>query len=167
MKWLPYEKFYIVTGLSPDAAQTDLESEVSPDAALVLFPRFRRRREGSFLGTVANGAFHIRPQAFNGNLFLPNIRGAISPWLSGSRIQLVMRPHPLAPLLTFGWVIWAALFGIAILSSNPNIHFGGFATLVCVLMVFGYLYLMRSFISASRKAVKTLAEILQGDIEEV
>lgn len=164
MKWLPCKSFHIVTSLTPKAAQADLESEVSPDAQLILFPRFRRRRDGSFLGTVGNGAFRIRPQAFNRNLFLPNISGAISPWLSGSRIQLVMRPHPLAPLVMFGWAVGVSLCGIALLSANPNIHFGGFATLVCAVTVFAYLYMMRNFISASSKAAKTLAEIFQGDI---
>jgi hypothetical protein len=166
MKWLPYESFYIHTNLDPDAAQADLETEVSPEDKLILFPRFRQRRDGTFLGTIANGNFRIRPQAFNRNLFLPNISGAISPWTNGSRIQLAMRPHPLALLLICGWVSWVALFGIALLSQNPNVHFSGFATLVCALVAFGYLYMMRGFIIASDKAAKTLAEIFQGDVEK-
>lgn len=165
MKWLPYKSFAIVTSLTPDAVQSDLEAEVSSDGNLVLFPRFRRRRDGSFLGIVANGTFRIRPQTLNGNLFLPNISGVISAWPDGSRIQGIMRVHPLAPLLMCGWVMLSAIAAGFLLSLNPNVHIAGFATLFCGQLVLGYLYMMYSFNKACSRAAKTLAEILQGTIE--
>jgi hypothetical protein len=165
MKWLPYENLTIVTNLSPDIAQADLENEVSPNNTLILFPRFRRQCDGSFLGGVADGAFRIRPQTVSRNLFLPNISGTISPGPGGSSIQLKMRIHPLAPLVIFAWIALTSMSGMIILSTNPNVHFGGFATLVGTLLIIGYVSILYGFAMASRKAAKILADILQGDIK--
>jgi len=166
LKLVPYKTITIVTSLSPGAAQADLENEVSPENTLILFPRFRRQRDGSFLGSVADGAFRIRPQTLNRNLFLPNIIGTISPCPGGSVIQLKMRIHPLAPLVIFAWVALTCMSSMIILSTNPNVHFGGFATLVASLFVIGYLSILYGFGVASRKTAKTLADILQGEIAE-
>ncbi len=170
MKWLPYENFYIDTDLKPDAAQSDLETEVGPDNRTGIGfagnPAFSQRNDGCFMGTVDNHSFQIRRQVFYRNRFLPNINGTIEPHLNGSRIHVIMKLNFVQIAGMSIRMFFATLVSIVILCIYAEPNFGSIMLIVFAILIFGYVLTIVRFKDESSKARKTLCDIFQGNLAE-
>jgi hypothetical protein len=167
MKWLPYENFYLITDLKPDAAEAALAPDVIPDAGFGLKTILSRRTEGYFTGVVANGSFKIRWQIYYRNSFLPRITGDITPYLNGSRIHIKMKPHIAVMIFMSIWMGGVGLAGIAFVLGHPGEGLNAGKLAPFGMFLFGYLLSIGAFKFESIKAKSKLAEIFRGSIEEI
>ncbi|MCR8558897.1 hypothetical protein KXD93_14670 [Mucilaginibacter sp. BJC16-A38] len=166
MTFLPYENFYIITNLKPEAVQQRLEAEISPgDGSFFKFGMSSSSTATYFEGFAVNGTFKFKRVISYRNSFLPQIEGTTEVYPSGSRVHVKMKMYLFVVIFMCLWIcplglatIWAVVRAIVDKHIEPN-NFVPFA-----MMLFGYGITMGGFKSESIKAKSKLLEMLDGEI---
>ncbi|MGZ3871947.1 MAG: hypothetical protein ACXVJD_03460 [Mucilaginibacter sp.] len=165
MKFLPFEDFYIITGLKPGQVQERLEKEVEPDMGFSFKKLFSPQSGRYFTGYVVNGTFGFKRIIQHRNSFLPQIKGSTEAWLNGSRVHVKMSMHIGVTIFMCIWLGFALLLGFGFFIQEIRTApfkiedlapFGAF--------LFGYLLSLGGFKYESIKAQKKLFELLNGEL---
>src|ERR1700744_2386344 len=110
MNLLPYDKFCIVTPLSPAEVDKQLQAEISPRPTL-----FHDTGDAYFMGSVANGIFKFSRIIRNRNSFLPVVIVHTESWLNGSRVFVKIRLYLFMAVFMCFWLGGVAVAGISML----------------------------------------------------
>jgi hypothetical protein len=164
MNLLPVENFCIISPLTREIAQAQLEKEI--ERPIYGFKRLFSRPSGtSFTGKIANGSFKVIPAISGRNSFLPQIKGSIKPYLTGSLIYIKFKMH---------WVViificaFCGGIGVAVISDlNKNTNheqFEGTALIPFGMILFLIVFAIVEFKSQSLKAKNRLLEITEGEL---
>jgi hypothetical protein len=166
MKFLPYEDFYIITGLKPNEVQQRLENEVSPgDGRLFKFGSFSSPSGTYFEGFAVNGMFEVKHSISYRNSFLPQIKGTTEAYLNGSRVHVKMKMLAFVTVFMCFWMSFVTLAAVVVLSTAiSKKQFNAVALMPFVMFLFGYALTMGGFKYESRSAKYKLLEILDGEI---
>ena len=161
MELFVYQKSSIVSSLSPDVIQARLEGEIS--RPVYGFKRLFSRSPGTaFTGKIQNNIFAVMPTISGRNSFLPQIKGSITPYLTGSLVHVKFKIHPITVIVT---IAFTGLFGSAWIADLNKTKYSYSATNVVPFVIFLFMLLLAviELKRQSAKALNILTEIAEGE----
>ena len=165
MKFLPYERLKISTGLSREEVLKRLDEAIEPKRHFRLFQPGTKPYQGSIEGS------HFEVSRIIGyrNSFLPIIKGDVQSEISGCSVHITM--HPYLPVIAFmliwlGFVGFAFLFFLYLLVSSSTDLSVGF--IPGGMFLFGYGLFLGGFKFESVKSKKFFRELFDArEVEEM
>jgi Na+/proline symporter len=150
--------------LTREIAQTQLEKEI--ERPIYGFKRLFSRPSGtSFTGKIANGSFKVIPTISGRNSFLPQIKGSIMPYLTGSLIYIKFKMHWIVIIFICAFCGGIGVAAISDLNKNTNHEqFKGTALIPFGMILFLIVFAIVEFKSQSLKAKNRLLEITEGEL---
>lgn len=156
-----YQKSTIVSSLSPDVIQAKFEGEIS--RPVYGFKKlFSRSPTTAFTGKIQNSIFAVMPTISGRNSFLPQIKGSITPYLTGSMVYVKFKIHPAVVIFIVAWTGFLGSAGIADLNKGTKPYSGTDLVpfgMILFLLVFAVIELKRQ----SAKAINILIDITEGE----
>ncbi|OOQ57982.1 hypothetical protein [Mucilaginibacter pedocola] len=166
MKFFPYERFNIITPLSPEEVHQRLLEEIKPPTELSFKELFKGKSHHYFRGVAWPTAFEVEPQISGRNSFVPKITGKTEFYLNGSSIYVTMALK--TPVLVFmcAWLGMVCFAFITILLAVVK-QGGPLTPLVIPLIMFcfGYGMALFGFKSKSGDAREKLVRMFDGNLE--
>ena len=153
------KRFSIQSALSPDEARSRLLEAIGPARRTIL-----SRDSRPFTGSMTGGSFRITRTSRGRNSFRPLIRGSIEPYDRGSRIQGTLRLHA----VVLGFMAFLVLVPVWFLlnlipAGVATGHWDRTILAVPGAMLFLLAMMGFGFVSESRRALRELAAIVDGD----
>lgn len=165
MKILPIEKLTLVTNLSKVEVVAALKSNVGLKQNFGLWDQ-KVENERKFEGVVYDDHFVIKRIIHYRNSFLPEIKGKIIEKLSGTEIEMVLKP--VSFVIVF-MILWLSFVSVLFIATLIGVIFGKASITVCiiptVMLCIGIGMLAFGFSAESEKAKKEIIEILQAKIK--
>lgn len=160
MNFVPFEDFYIVTGLTPTEVQERLQGEIGPSQG------FNRSSAYYFSGYIFQKQFVIEPVINYRNSFLPEIKGVIEDLNHGSRLHIKMAIKQGVSIFLCIWMAFAAIAGMFIFyKAYKEAEFTYDTFFPAFMLCFAYVLATGCFKYESRDAKRKLLTILDGEIE--
>jgi hypothetical protein len=165
---LPYEKYVLVSLLTPAEIGRRIEAAIEPRNTTV-FNSFTRRSTKPYEGEHIGDRFEISRIIDYRNSFLPDISGHITPYGSQTRIAITMHLSPLVLVFMVVWLgtVGSMCLGIIITGSLPlerrlfkalsDPEFTPFG-----MFIFGCLLAIIPFKIESKKSKRFLANLFDG-----
>jgi hypothetical protein len=142
MPVLPSVRFGVDTPAAPDEVRERL---LGATAA-------RRTTGRPFIGTVETSTFELRPVLGYGNSFAPIAHGSFATGITGTRVEVVMRPLPSVSVFMAVWLAGVAAFlvvGLVVAVRDPSRSW--FALIALLFLAFGYGLMMLGFSFEARR----------------
>ncbi|MFC0515101.1 hypothetical protein ACFFGT_12860 [Mucilaginibacter angelicae] len=166
MNWLPYEKFSIISPLSPDEVIAKMMEQVSPAFTGDFFGQLYNRYPTPFKGYVSINEFKIEPVIVGRNSFIPVIKGRVELTESGSCLYITMAMHREIEYIIIGVAIFLTFAGFGgWLNSLKSNKFDLVSLSPFAVLVFIYLMVIYGFNSESNSCKSFLLELLEGNYE--
>jgi len=165
---VPYEKYVLITRLSPQEIHYRLDQIVDTSKHFnTIFSM--ARREKLYHGELSESNFKIVRKIGYRNSFLPVIQGRVSSSAQQTRIDIQMRLH-MAVLIFI--IVWLGVVGLVCIATMPTLmkqlfqaageKFDPKLLLPFGMLIFGYLLVTLPFKMESRISKKFLAKLLEG-----
>ena len=157
---IPYKRFFVNSSLTLNEAIEALSKTVTP----------RKKRwfqwswfgGGNFEGVVAREGFTIERAISYRNSFLPILHGTFHPHVNGTKIEVVMKMHPLVIGFSIFWCLGvvSGMIGLLVQSiASREINTGVFITFG--MLVFFYLMTTLSFGFEAQKATQFICGVFK------
>nr|WP_295876878.1 hypothetical protein [uncultured Chitinophaga sp.] len=169
MKFLPIERYTLLTKLSPEEIKTLLEANVEPKGynLHIRIGWFQPKGAKPYQGAVSVNGFFISRIIGYRNSFLPEIRGEVSHEVVHTAVKINMQLTLFVRIfmvLWFGAVVVGLVLcvGAMINGSRAGEKFESFLLVPFPMLIFGYLMVTLSFGYEVNKSKKFLRDLLQG-----
>ncbi len=142
MPFLPSVRFGVDTQAAPDEVRERLLGATGA----------RRTTGHPFTGTVDTSTFELRPVLGYGNSFAPIAHGSFATGITGTRVEVVMRPLPSVSVFMAVWLAGVAAFlvvGLVVAVRDPSRSW--FALVALLFLAFGYGLMMLGFSFEARR----------------
>lgn len=165
---LPYEKYVLVSRLTPAEIGQRIEATIEPRNTSV-FKAFSRNSTKPYEGEYVGNRFNISRIIDYRNSFLPNISGHIIPDAGQTKIAVTMQLSPFVLVFMAAWLGIVGLVCVGILTTGTLPHgkgtFREFADPVLIpfgMFIFGCLLTIIPFKIESKKSKRFLARLFDG-----
>ncbi|QJB31310.1 hypothetical protein HF324_07995 [Chitinophaga oryzae] len=169
MKFLPIERYTLLTKLSREEIKARLEANVEPKSTRlqVRIGWSKPRTTKPYQGAVSTNGFYISRIINYRNSFLPEIRGEVSHEIVHTAVKIDMQVSwfvRVFMLFWFGAVVAGLVLcvGAIINGSRAGDKFDPFLLVPFPMLIFGYLLVRLSFQYEVNKSKKFLRDLLQG-----
>ena len=184
MKFLPYEHLKIRTKLSTKEACEKLDGVVEPLNYVIVPPNgviepkrffgWFEVNQKPYEGNLEGSHFEVSRVIHYRNSFLPIIKGEIQPEMSGSSIDITMRPNGFVIAFMMLWLGFVGFFLLAIVGSlissalQGNLEDPSIVLAPGGMFVFGYTLFVGGFKFESSRSKEFFRELFQAEeVEEI
>lgn len=168
-KYLPFEKYTLISRLSVDEVKNRLTANIEPKKKFE-FSLFNKGRSKPYEGSISGNQFIISRIIDYRNSFLPVIKGQISEKPGQVHIQINMRPFTGVLIFFTFWIgivsiVCLAIIVVAIVQFRQILESGVTpgALIPFGMLIFGILLVTIGFKSESRDSKEFLRELLEGE----
>lgn len=169
MKFLPIERYTLLTKLSPEEVKKLLEANVAPRSTgfQLKFGWNKPANSKPYEGVVRNNSFEISRIIDYRNSFLPVITGDISHEIVHTAVKIRMTLSIVVAVIMSIWMIgvlgaFVACFGMMIEGFRSGGKFEPVLLVPSGMLVFGYLLTKLAFQAEASKSRKFLQDLLKG-----
>lgn len=165
MKIFPFEKLTLVTVLSKDKVIEELNSSIRPKQNFG-FGKQEAENGKQFEGIIYGDNFTIERIINYRNSFIPEIKGKIIEKITGTEIEIILKPA--SSVMAF-MTVWLGGMSLAFITTLIGVIIEKAAFETCIMplvMLFvGFGMLKIGFSTESEKSKKEIIEILQAKIK--
>ncbi|CAM3386775.1 hypothetical protein FLLO111716_07605 [Flavobacterium longum] len=159
--FLPFEKLTYSTKLSREEALAKLAENIAPEKPFG-FGTPKTAYDKPYVGQCNGNAFNVKRAIGYRNSFLPMIKGEVVSDISGTKVQVTMRPNVLVLVFMAFWMTGVGAACVFTVFSANKQDLSVFSFIPFVMLFFGIGMLYGGFKIEANIAKKDLARILEA-----